>query len=576
MDDATDPRAHGDAADVVVATPSGRVRGRWERIGSAHGAGRDVAAFRGIPYAEAPVDELRLAAPVPRVPWDGTRDALAFGATPQREADPRALIPEPSVPGDDTLTLSVWSPDPSPGAGLPVMVWIHGGGYTSGSAASPWYGNGAFARDGVVTVVVSYRLGFDGFGWVEGDDAVQNRGVRDWLCALAWVQRHVGAFGGDPARVTIAGQSAGGGAVLTLLGMPAAAGLFAQAWAASPALADVPESTARALAARLGDRLRVGAHGGVPTLELLRRTSEADVLRAEPLARRGAGSGVYALADELLALGPVVDGDLLPEPTMDALRAGRGSGVPVVVGAMHDELLLTAALLPPRLRGIGPGLLRAIPSAVTLGAARLDRIARRAYVAANADVARAGAGALAGRYLSDLVFGGSVVGAARAREHAAAARVRERQRLEHPDPAVRAAPAASEAADTWVYRFDWASPTRGGAVHCVDVPFAFDALGDAHADALLGADAPQALADVVHGAMVAFARDGDPGWQPWSAAPGATRILGAPADLDAPVADAAPAADDAPTPHAGTVDAHGWARIVPLVEAGVAPRRPRP
>lgn len=557
-----------DRADIVIPTPSGRVRGRWEQVGSptslAHGRPpATVAAFRGIPYAEAPIGDRRFAAPVPRAPWDGVLDATANGATPQRVGDPRALIPEPSVPGDDILNLTVLTPDPSADARLPVVMWIHGGGSTTGSPASPWYGNGTFARDGVVTVLVSYRLGFDGFGWVEGDGAVQNRGVRDWLCALEWVQRHVAAFGGDPARVTVAGQSAGGGAVLTLLGMPAAAGLFAQAWAASPALADVPESTARALASRLGDRLRVGAHGGVPTLELLRRTSEADVLRAQPLARRGAGSGVYALADELLALGPVVDGDLLLEPTTAALAAGRGSGVPVVVGAMHDELMLSAALLPPRLRGIGPGLLRAIPSAVTLGAARLDRDTRRAYVAANADLAGAGAGALAGRYLSDLVFGGSVVGAARAREHAATPRVRERRRLEHPDPAVRedAVPAAP-AAETWVYRFDWASPTRGGAVHCVDVPFAFDALGDAHADHLVGPDAPQSLADAVHGAMVAFATRGDPGWQPWSDAPGATRVLGTGADVGE--ATAAP-----------VVDTDGWARIAPLAAAGVTPRRPR-
>ena len=105
-----------------------------------------------------------------------------------------------------------------------MLVYIHGGGYIAGSPASPWYDGAAFNRDGVVTVTVSYRLGFDGFGHIAG--APSNRGVRDWLAALEWVRDNIAAFGGDPARVTIAGQSAGGGAVLTLLGMPAAQGLF--------------------------------------------------------------------------------------------------------------------------------------------------------------------------------------------------------------------------------------------------------------------------------------------------------------------------------------------------------------
>lgn len=566
--DASDAhRGARDGHDIVVPTPSGRVRGRWETVGSpssrAHGRPTaQVAAFRGIPYAEAPIGARRFGAPVPKAPWDGIRDATANGATPQRVGDPRALIPEPSVAGDDTLHVTVLTPDPSPDAHLPVLVWIHGGGYTTGSPASPWYGNGTFARDGVVTVLVSYRLGFDGFGWIEG--VPQNRGVRDWLCALEWVQRHVAAFGGDPSRVTVAGQSAGGGAVLSLLGMRAADGLLAQAWAASPALADVPEQTARALAARLGDRLGIGAHGGVPSLETMRRTTEHDVLRAQPKARRGAGRGLYRLVDELLAIGPVVDGELVERPTMDALAAGAGAAVPLVVGAMHDELALTEALVPRWLRG-ATGALRAIPSRATLGAAHVDAATRRAYVAANPDAARAGAGALACRYLSDVIFSGTVVGAAHAREHAADPTVRARRTLEHPDPAVRAGervPAAlAGGADTWAYRFDWASPTRGAAVHCVDVPFAFDALGDAHAERLVGADAPQPLADAVHGAMVAFATDGAPGWRAWSEAPGVTRILGSASDL---------AADSTPT-----VDPAGWSRLAPLTAAGIAPRRPR-
>ena len=134
-------------------------------------------------------------------------------------------------------------------AALPVLVYIHGGGFTGGSPASPWYDGRAFNRDGVVTVTVSYRLGFDGFGHIAG--APSNRGVRDWIAALEWVRDNIAAFGGDPSRVTIAGQSAGGGAVLTLLGMPAAQDLFHSAWALSGAIADVSRERARTLSAKL-------------------------------------------------------------------------------------------------------------------------------------------------------------------------------------------------------------------------------------------------------------------------------------------------------------------------------------
>ena len=181
---------------VEVDTAAGRVRGAWR---GEPGAPEASAAFLGIPFAEAPVGELRFAAPVPKAPWEGVRDALEFGATAQRGDPGVTLIPEPSVPGESTLNVNVFTPRPvdaEPGAGLPVLVWIHGGGYFAGSPASPWYDGRRFNRDGVVTVSISYRLGFDGFGWIA--DAPSNRGVRDWLLALEWVRDNIAAFGGDP------------------------------------------------------------------------------------------------------------------------------------------------------------------------------------------------------------------------------------------------------------------------------------------------------------------------------------------------------------------------------------------
>lgn len=211
-------------AGPVVRTASGPVRGAWRECRGTGQFGRS-AAFKGIPFAQAPVGALRFAAPVPPEPWEDVLDAVADEPTPQRETLAEiTLIPEPSIPGESTLNVNVFTPEPSGDAALPVMVYFHGGGFTAGSPASPWYDGAAFNRDGVVTVSVSYRLGFDGFGWIEG--APHNRGVLDWLAALEWVQENIAAFGGDPGQITIAGQSAGGGAVLTLLGMPGAQHLF--------------------------------------------------------------------------------------------------------------------------------------------------------------------------------------------------------------------------------------------------------------------------------------------------------------------------------------------------------------
>ena len=169
-----------------------------------------------------------------------------------------------------------------------MLVYIHGGGYTAGSPASPWYDGRAFNRDGVVTVTVSYRLGFDGFGHIAG--APSNRGVRDWLAALEWVRDNIAAFGGDPSRVTIAGQSAGGGAVLTLLGMPAAQDLFHAVWALSGALGRRRRPSARGRSRRKLANLA----GVAPTREGFASVPEERLLElqekaASPDSREPAG-----------------------------------------------------------------------------------------------------------------------------------------------------------------------------------------------------------------------------------------------------------------------------------------------
>lgn len=450
----------------VVATAAGRVRGFWRG---------ECATFTGIPYAAPPTGEAAFAPPVPHPSWDGVRDATHQGPTPQKGATGVTLIPEPSVPGTSTLNVNVFTPDPSPEAGLPVLVYIHGGAYASGSIASPWYDGAAFARDGVVTVTLSYRIAFAGFGWVRG--ATQNRGVRDWILALEWVQENIRAFGGDPDRVTIAGQSAGGGAVLTLLGLPQAQHLFRAAWSMSPTLSVIGRDEALAL----GDAIAAdaGAENTAASLGALGRGVLAQAQKPHIAGSMGLG-GMRRTIERGLHVGPVVDGDLIDRPTLTALRGGIGSDKPLVIGSVDDEF--TMVLTPyERLLGLLPG-------AVALGIVGFFGATARAYRAANPDVR--GSVHELGRYVSDMVFRRQV------------RRVADARRPEN----------------TWAYRFSWPSPTMRWALHCLDVPFFFDVLG-AHGVARVAGDAPPAsLAAEVHGSAVAFIRDGAAPWDPWTAA----------------------------------------------------------
>jgi carboxylesterase type B len=204
-------------------------------------------------------------------------------------------------------------------AGCPVLVWIHGGGFLAGSPASPWYDGRSFAHAGVVTVTVGYRLGVEGFAPL--DDVPTNLGLRDLLLALDWVRDNISAFGGDPGRVTLAGQSAGGGAVLALLSSPAARGRFQRAVSLSGGFFEVAVATARDFLERLGDRLAVPPTGD----GFARRTREQ------------LQWGVRDLRDdEALVLGPSVGDDILPVPLVDGLTV-HGHDVPLLLGATGDE-----------------------------------------------------------------------------------------------------------------------------------------------------------------------------------------------------------------------------------------------
>jgi para-nitrobenzyl esterase len=407
------------------------------------------------------------------------RDAVDYAPTPQRKALMEiTTIPEPSIPGDDVLTVNVFTPRPRPSqageAPLPVLVYVHGGGYVAGSPASPWYDGAAFNRDGVVTVTVSYRLGFEGFGWLP--DAPANRGALDWLLALAWVRDSIGAFGGDPERVTIAGQSAGGGAVMTLLTMPRARGLFRSVASISGVPADIPLEAARktpaAIAARLGVPVDRAGFAGVPETDLI--AAQGNGFR--PLENPSADDLVAMMRGMArgLPLGPVVDGELHPWTVEEGLRAGEGRDLPLLVGSTRSEFAGIAHAARALFEGRdGPTLLDGLGLA--------DDAARR-FAAA---LPGAHPAELAGQYVTDAMFRRRIVDWLELRRGAA---------------------------PTWVYDFAWPSAVSGIAEHCLDVPFVFDLLEDPDVTRVAGPGAPQTLADRVHEGFVRFVRDGDPGW----------------------------------------------------------------
>ncbi len=283
------------------------------------------AVFLGIPYAAPPVGRLRWRAPQPVQPWSGTRDALAFGPDFPQPPQPTARAPRQD---EDCLFLNVWTPSLDHGAQLPVMVWLHGGGYTSGSGSDIHCDGAALAAEGAVVVTLNYRCGLFGFLAhpalsAEAEAGVSgNYGLLDQLAALAWVRKNIAAFGGDPQRVTAFGVSAGSASISLLLASPRARGAFDAAILHSP-------GAARPLAS-LQQAEQAGAALG--SLADLRALSAQEVLARTPLMI----PKVRGLTTPRV-LRPIRDGWLLPEEERPVFRQGRLHAMPMIVGSNADE-----------------------------------------------------------------------------------------------------------------------------------------------------------------------------------------------------------------------------------------------
>lgn len=446
-----------------------------------------VASFLGIPFAEPPVAGQRFLAPRPKAPWSDLRNCTAYGHTAPQPDREFTLIPEPEEPGDDYLNLNVFAPAKLVGQPLPVMVYFHGGGYFAGCNRSPWFEGDTFVRNGVIVVSPSYRLNVEGFMPVDG--APLNRALLDWIVALEWVRDNIGAFGGDPAQVTIAGQSAGAGAVATLMAAPLAKGLFHRAVLFSGSVG-FGGSIGRAqdFGARFGK-----AVGRPLTVEALASLSRAELVAGyekaspEPAARRP-GEGFVRNIRHGLPLQPLAGTDTLPKPPDQAFADGASGNIPALLTTTQDEFVF-------EFEPLGAGVTDSYLSEV-LELFNLDEAAVRALYP---DYRNA---RLLGQVATDLLM------------RAPMTRMAEIRRI-------------AGAAPTWTAEFRRRSPvslaTPLRAAHCLDMPFYFDKLGLPSAVKVCGTDAPQALADQMHRSIVEFVKGRSPGWLSW-AETRATRI----------------------------------------------------
>jgi para-nitrobenzyl esterase len=454
--------------------------------GTSRGA---VRTFLGIPYAAAPVGKLRFALPEPPAPWSGVRDATAPGpnapqfirAFPQLDVSP--LIGEGWRSGDDYLALNVWAPvDEQPGK--PVIVFIHGGAFVLGSKDAPANDGSAFARDGIVCVAINYRMGIEGFLPIDG--APTNLGLRDQIAALGWVQRNAARFGGDPANVTVFGESAGAMSLACLVASPLARGLFRRAIVQSGHGSMVrPIEVAQRLTRKVAKLLRT-----TPDIAGFRAKSVAECVAALERVQRPTtrldmrdGNGrepAYGLSRFL----PVFGDDVLPAPPLELLAQGAGADIELLIGTNREEM---------NLYFVPTGIRRKLPRLLAWYLLRkVEPQARPVLAAYGMGSPGRRAGDVFTEALHDLVF------RLPARRYADAHRGRR-----------------------YFYEFDWQSPACAGelgACHGLELPFVFDTLATCTGpNGIAGTHPPAALADRIHGLWVRFARGEGLPWAPYEA-----------------------------------------------------------
>jgi para-nitrobenzyl esterase len=480
--------ASSEEAGSIVKTTAGKIRGSIQD---------KVHAFKGIPYGASTAGAGRFMPPGRPQPWTGVRDAFELGpASPQM---PSRLVPESMAQqpaGDahgteDCLHLNVWTP--GLGGKRPVMVWYHGGGYSAGSANWKMYdGTNLASKQDVVVVTVNHRLNVFGYLYLAelgGEKYAQssNVGMLDLVASLEWVRDNIGSFGGDPANVTIFGQSGGGGKVSTLLAMPAAKGLFHRAIAESgSAVKGVPRDRATAGAEAFLLQLGLKSH----QVDELQKMPQEDLLKA-------------MLATKGLQLAPVVDGRTLPSDPFDPVAPSITAGVPFMIGSTETEVTWNANM---KFDSIDDAHLHdRVKETARVDDAAADRLIA-VYRKGRPKASNLDLFLILSTDFSNF-RGGTDVEAERKAELGKA--------------------------PVYKYYFQWYSPVRSGQLrsyHTLDIPFVFENT-DIAESMVGGAPERYELASKMSSAWAAFARSGNPNhkglphWAPFTTAQRATMIF---------------------------------------------------
>ncbi|HVG56022.1 MAG TPA: carboxylesterase/lipase family protein [Vicinamibacterales bacterium] len=458
------------APGATVKTATGSVRGYLDN---------GVHVFKGVPYAASTAGTNRFMPPQKRQPWTGVREATQWGHRPPQilGGEPAEMLPtDPrEALGEDCLVLNVWTPNPSAGR-RPVMVWLHGGGFASGSGSYSIYEGRELARKhDVVSISVNHRLNALGFLYLAHHGgkwaSASNVGMLDVVAALEWVRDNIAAFGGDPANVTIFGQSGGAGKVSTLMAMPAARGLFHRAIAQSgSALTAIPVEQAVKTTDQILQRLKIAP-------------DRLDQLQTIPFAQIIDALRPVQGAAPLPGAGPVLDGKSLPVNPFDPTAPAQSASVPFLTGTTATEMTFFAP--DDQLQPVDDATLRQrVKGLLKVEDADADRMI--ALYRKNQP----------GRDNIDLFL----------RMETDAGRFR----LSVDTQAERKA--AQRGAPVYLYRFEYYSPVRGGrlkAMHCMEIPFVFDNLEAGKVYTGVSPDA-QRIADRMSAAWVAFARTGNP------------------------------------------------------------------
>jgi para-nitrobenzyl esterase len=459
---------------LVVRTNAGELRGAREN---------GIAVFRGIPYAAPPVSELRFQPPQPVPAWRGVRDASKDGPIPPQGRSRLAhVMGEFERPqSEDCLTLNIWTPAPD-SKKRPVLVWIHGGAFTSGAGSLSWYSGERFAANGgLVAVSINYRLGALGFLCLRGVSE-GNLGLLDQVAALRFVRDNIAAFGGDPDNVTVVGQSAGAASIAILMTMPQARGLFRRA---------ILQSTPFGRMSRtLEDAHRIGGR----LLDVLGlKPSQTGELRSLPFARFVTAQGEVArlekkFADALAPFWPVIDGKVYPGEVAPALKAGAGAEVDVMIGTTREEMAAFYCIDQDIAKADAAAIEGVFASVFKSGhRPYFDELRRTRASATNA--------VLLGDLMSDAMFR---MGSLRMAEWR-----------------------ADQGGPAYVYQFDWQSPAGFESCHCIEIPFVFNNFANWTDSPMLKGAKPEqirGLGEAMHEAWIAFARSGKPdhpGLPPW-------------------------------------------------------------